>query len=155
MCSQVIMWPLHQSCSSKGKITRALLCLMRQNGHCLTLSRAVKQHAYVSVEFAILQSQGGVKCFCDLQRSSGCWAKLFKVRVDAESKKSLCRVYDVDENQTKFQSKVLVLKNLEDACFWIIECWNSCNASLLYCNTQLPSSTNTHSSLNVLQKWNS
>ena len=35
----------NQSCSSKGKITRALFCVMRQNRHYLTLSRTFKQHA--------------------------------------------------------------------------------------------------------------
>jgi len=35
---------------------------MRQNKHCLTLNRTVKQHVYVAVELAILQSQGGVFC---------------------------------------------------------------------------------------------
>jgi len=37
----------NQSCSSKGKITRALFCLMRQNRHYLTLSRTYKQRACV------------------------------------------------------------------------------------------------------------
>jgi len=37
----------NQSCSSKGKITRVLFCLMRQNRHYLTLSRTFKQRACV------------------------------------------------------------------------------------------------------------
>jgi len=80
----------NQSCSSQGKITPAVFCHMRLNRHCLTLSITVKQHAhgYVTVEFAILQSQcgGGFKYFHDLQRRSGCRAKLFRVGADAESK---------------------------------------------------------------------
>ena len=35
----------NQSCSSKGKITWAHFCLLRQNRHYLTLSRTFKQHA--------------------------------------------------------------------------------------------------------------
>jgi len=39
-----------QSCSSKGKITRTLFCLMRQNRHYLTLSWTFKQHAYMLLQ---------------------------------------------------------------------------------------------------------
>jgi len=43
---------------------------------------------YVTVELAILRSQGSVriKYFYDLRRSSGCGAKLFGGGADAESK---------------------------------------------------------------------
>jgi len=42
---------------------------------------------YVTVEFAILRSQGGVEYIYDLRRRSGCGAKLFGGGADAESKK--------------------------------------------------------------------
>ena len=71
----------NQSCSSKGKITRALFCLMWQNRHYLTLKQNLQATCwYVIVEFTILQSQGGVgaEYFCDLRRRSRCGAKFLK-----------------------------------------------------------------------------
>jgi len=83
----------NQSCSSKGKVTRALFCLMRPHETKQALPY-IKQNLqatclYVTVEFAILRSQGRVriKYFYDLRRSSGGGAKLFGGGADAESKK--------------------------------------------------------------------
>ena len=74
----------NQSYSSKGKITRALCCLMRQNRHYLTLSKTFKQHAYMLLKN--LQFCGvRVEYFYDLRRS-GYGAKRFGLGVDTESK---------------------------------------------------------------------
>jgi len=63
---------------------------MRQNRHYLTFKQNLQAtYLYVTVEFAILRSQGGVgvEYFYDLQKSSGCGEKLFREGADAESKK--------------------------------------------------------------------
>jgi len=57
----------NQSCSSKGKITRALFCLMRQNRHYLTLSRIFKQHACVllqNLQFCGVKAELNISMIC-------------------------------------------------------------------------------------------
>ena len=56
----------NQSCSSKGKITRTLFCLMRQNGLYLTLSRTFKQHACMllkNLQFCWVKAESEMNIF--------------------------------------------------------------------------------------------
>jgi len=82
LITPVIRNNFNQSCSSKGKITRALFCLMRQNRHYLTLSITFKQHACMFCRICNFAESRrvGVEYFYDFRRRSGRGVKKMRLR---------------------------------------------------------------------------